>query len=124
MKAKGIKMARCVGCRLGRKNCAFLRKQCPKLTKREVTYCFECQSFPCRRLKTIDERYRTHFRMSLVDNLHFIKKHGIEEFLKEQANLWKCKSCGEMICCHNGLCYNCDSEKLKKKKQKYRWTEK
>jgi hypothetical protein len=48
----------------------------------------------------------------------------MEEFLKEQEKLWKCKSCGEMICCHNGLCYKCDLEKLRKKKQKYRWTEK
>jgi hypothetical protein len=29
-----------------------------------------------------------------------------------------------MICCHNGLCYNCDLEKLRKKKHKYRWNEK
>ena len=124
LRAKGIRMARCVGCRQGRKNCAFLKKQCPQLSKGEVTFCFECESFPCRRLKTIDERYRTHFRMSLVDNLQFIKEHGMEEFLKEQEKLWKCESCGEMICCHNGLCYNCDLEKLRKKKQKYRWTEK
>ena len=124
LRAKRIKMARCVGCRLGRKNCAFLKKQCVKLSKGEVTFCFECQSFPCNRLKTIDERYRTHYRMSLVGNLQFIKENGIEELLKEQEKLWRCKSCGEMICCHNGLCYNCDQEKLRKKRKKYRWNEK
>ena len=124
VRAKGIKMARCVGCRLGRRNCAFLKKQCPQLSKGEVTFCFECQSFPCHKLKTIDDRYRTHYRMSLIGNLQFIKEHGIEEFLREQEKSWKCKSCGEMICCHNGLCYKCDLEKLRKKKQKYRWTEK
>jgi hypothetical protein len=26
-----------------------------------------------------------------------------------------------MICCHNGLCFSCDLEKLRSKKQKYRW---
>jgi hypothetical protein len=29
-----------------------------------------------------------------------------------------------MICCHNGLCFNCNLETLRNKKQKYRWNEK
>jgi len=123
-KAKGIRMTHCIGCRPRDKNCAFLKKQCAKLSKAQVTFCYECRSFPCKRLKTIDKRYKSRYRMSLIDNLQFIKQHGIEKFLEEQEKSWKCKSCGEMISCHNGLCYNCDLEKLKNKKQKYRWNEK
>lgn len=124
LRAKGIRMIQCVGCRPRNKKCAFLKKQCSKLSKGEVTFCYECKSFPCNRLRTIDERYRTRYRMSMIDNLQFIREHGIEKFLEEQEKSWKCKTCGEMICCHNGLCYKCDLEKLKNKKQKYRWNEK
>jgi len=122
--AEGLRMIQCTGCRPRNKKCAFLKKQCPKLSGAEINFCYECKSFPCKRLRTIDERYRSRYRMSMIDNLKFIKEHGIENFLKEQEKSWKCKSCGEMICCHNGLCFNCDLEKLRNKKQKYRWDEK
>lgn len=124
VRAKGIRMIQCVGCRPRNKKCAFLKKQCSKLSKGEVTFCYECKSFPCNRLRTIDERYRSRYRMSMIGNLQFIREHGIQKFLEEQEKSWKCKSCGEMICCHNGLCFNCDLEKLRNKKQKYRWNEK
>jgi len=124
LKAKGLRMIQCTGCRPRNKKCAFLKKQCPKLSRAEINFCYECKSFPCKRLRTIDERYRSRYRMSMVDNLKFIKERGIENFLKGQEKSWKCKSCGEMICCHNGLCFNCDLEKLRNKKQKYRWDEK
>jgi hypothetical protein len=124
LKAKGIRMVQCVGCRPRNKMCAFLKKRCSKLLNGEATFCYECESFPCSRLRTIDKRYRSRYRMSMTDNLQFIREHGIEQFLKEQEKSWKCKRCGEMICCHNGLCFNCDLEKLKNKKQKYRWNEK
>jgi hypothetical protein len=123
VRAKGIRMIQCIGCRPRNKKCAFLKKQCPQLSRGQVTYCFECKSFPCNRLRTIDERYRSRYKMSMIDNLQFIRERGIERFLKEQEKLWKCKSCSEMICCHNGLCFSCDLEKLRNKKQKYRWDE-
>jgi hypothetical protein len=59
--------------------------------------------------------------MSLIDNLNFIKKHGINKFLEEQEKFWKCPNCGEMVSCHNGICFNCELEKLRNKKEKYRW---
>jgi hypothetical protein len=59
--------------------------------------------------------------MSIVENLTFIKENGIEKFLEKQEQIWKCPNCGESICCHNGICFNCELEKLKNKKEKYRW---
>src|SRR3972149_296733 len=56
VKSKGIRVPYCAGCRPRNKKCAFLKKQCSKLLNGEVTYCFECTSFPCDRLKTIDNR--------------------------------------------------------------------
>lgn len=116
-------MPYCAGCRPRGKNCAFLKKQCAKLSNGEVAFCYKCADFPCRRLKTIDERYRSRYRTSLIENLNFIKANGIDEFLKNQHAVWGCKTCGELICCHNGVCYSCGLEKLRNKKQMYRWDE-
>lgn len=123
VRLKGIRMPYCIGCRPRNKNCAFLKKHCSKLSNGEVTFCFECSNFPCDRLKTIDNRYKARYRMSMIDNLGYIKEGGIEKFLESQEKLWKCKSCGELVCCHNGICFNCSLDKLRSKKQKYRWDE-
>jgi hypothetical protein len=92
-----IRMPYCTGCRPRNKNCAFLKKHCSKLQNGEVTFCFECTSFPCERLKTIDNRYKSRYRMSMIENLSFIKDNGIEKFLKEQNETWKCKTCGHTV---------------------------
>jgi ribosomal protein L32 len=123
VKSKGIKMPYCAGCRPRNKKCAFLKKQCSKLLDGKVSFCFECNHFPCEPLKKIDSRYKTRYRMSMIENLHFIKENGVQRFLEEQEKLWKCPNCGEMICCHNGVCFNCGLEKLKRKKERYRWSE-
>lgn len=123
VKSKGVRMPYCVGCRPRNKNCAFLKKRCAILSSGEVTFCFECDNFPCENLSTIDKRYRTRYRMSMIENLNFIKENATEKFLEEQQKTWKCKTCGELLSCHNGLCFECDLEKLRNKKQKYRWNE-
>jgi hypothetical protein len=44
----------------------------------------------------------------------------MEKFLEEEAEKWQCPECGGVISCHNGLCFECDLEKLKAKHRKYR----
>jgi len=99
----------------------FFKKRCNLLLNNKIKYCFQCKDFPCERLQRLDKRYRTYYRMSMIDNLKFIKKNGISKFLREEKKKWKCKKCGELICCHNGLCFKCDLVKLKRKKKRYRW---
>lgn len=123
IKAKGIRMPYCKGCRPRDKKCAFLKKRCDLLLNDQVEYCYECRDFPCENLKHLDKRYRTLFHMSFFDNLNFIKEQGIEEFLEKQKEEWKCSDCGGVICCHNGICFSCSFETLKNKKKIYRWEE-
>jgi hypothetical protein len=59
--------------------------------------------------------------MSPIENLSFIKENGVERFLEAQAQKWRCPTCGGVVCCHNGLCFRCDLEKLRAKKKKLRW---
>jgi hypothetical protein len=124
VKNKGVKMPYCKGCRPRDKKCSFLKKRCNLLLNHQVKYCYECKKCPCDNLKHIDNRYRNFFRMSMIENLDFIKKKGITKFLKKERKKWKCQKCGGLICCHNGICFNCGINKLKKKKKLYRWEDK
>lgn len=121
IRSEGVRMISCAGCRIRNKKCAFLKKACPKLSTGELVFCYECTSFPCGRLRTIDKRYRARYRMSMIDNLNFIRENGMAKFIESQEKTWKCSNCGELRSCHNGLCFKCDFEKLRNRKQKYRW---
>ena len=120
VKRKGIRMPYCEGCRPRDKKCAFLKKRCELLLNNKVNFCYECKDFPCERLKSIDSRYQTFFRMSPIDNLEFIKKNGVMSFLESQRK-WQCPKCDDVICCHNGICFSCSLDKLREKKKIYRW---
>lgn len=119
-------LRKCPGCLIDRKDknasCVRCRiKNCPRLKGAGKRFCFECALFPCARLQHLDTRYRGKYHMSMIANLTMIDKKGMAAFLKSQEKKWTCKKCGGMICCHNGLCVNCDAEKLKKRKSNYRW---
>ena len=114
-------MSYCAGCRPRNKQCSFLKKRCERLMSGKLQYCSECEEFPCQRLQQIDDNYRTRYRMSMVDNLRYLGRHGMEALLAREAEAWKCPDCGGIICCHNGICFNCGVEKLKNKKKLYRW---
>jgi hypothetical protein len=121
LKSKNIPMPYCKGCRSRNKQCAFLKKKCPLIFNGQITYCYECRDFPCDRLRHIDQRYKTLYRMSMIDNLKYIKENGIEKFLEAEKQKWKCSQCGQPVCCHNGICYNCGLNELKTRKQVFRW---
>ena len=121
LKRQGIMRSYCAGCRPRGKNCAFLKKKCDLLGKGQVEYCYECPDFPCRTLKHLDKRYRTNYRMSMIENLEFIRENGVEKLLEKEAGKWRCPNCGGVICCHNGICFECGLELLKAKKRRYRW---
>jgi hypothetical protein len=121
LRNKGVKMAYCQGCRPRNKNCAFIKKHCTKLSMKILDFCFECEYFPCLRLKKLDEKYKSRYKMSMIENLDLIKVKGVENFYSSQKKEWKCKKCNEMISCHNGLCFKCDLEELINKKKKYQW---
>ncbi len=121
IKTKGIRMPYCAGCRPRNKQCAFLKKRCDLLQDNRVKYCHDCRDFPCNALLHIDRRYRAHFRMSMIENLEFIKKNGIRRFLLKETERWKCTNCGGTICCHNGICFDCGLKQMKVKKKLYRW---
>lgn len=119
---KGFHRKYCPGCIPRKENCTHMGDQCELLGKGQVRFCYECNAFPCKRLKSLDKRYCTKYHMSMIENLEYIKEHGMKRYLEKEEAKWCCPECGAVICCHNGLCLNCDLEKLRRNK-KYRWGE-
>lgn len=122
LKKKGFGKGYCAGCRPRGKNCAFMKKSCDLIGEGKIKYCYECGTFPCRRLKSLDERYREKYHMSEIENLIYIRERGVAAFLKKEEEKWRCPTCGGVICCHNGICYSCGLDKLRKN-PRYRWDE-
>ena len=120
---KGFKRMYCEGCIPRGKNCLHMAKSCELLKNGEVRFCFECENYPCKRLKALDKRYRTKYHLSMIENLNYIKQHGMKEFLEEEEGKWSCPDCGSVICCHNGLCLECSLDVFKQNRG-YRWGEK
>ena len=121
VRARGVKQPYCASCRIRNKQCAFLKKRCLLILTGKITYCYQCQEFPCSRLRALDRRYRANFRMSMIENLVYIQKWGVALFLQREEEKWRCRECGEVISCHNGICYNCGLERFKGKVNRFRW---
>lgn len=119
---QGFQRKYCAGCIPRGENCTHMADHCELLGKGSIRFCFDCEAFPCKRLISLDKRYRTKYHMSMIENLEYIKEHGIEKYLEKEDGKWRCPECGEVICCHNGLCLNCNLNILLQNK-KYRWNE-
>ena len=122
LKKKGFNRQYCPGCIPRGKHCLHMQAHCKLVGKGLVRFCYECASFPCKRLKNLDKRYRTKYHLSMIENLKQIREQGLDNFLAEQKSKWRCPGCGELICCHNGLCLNCQLDVLRHNKR-YRWGE-
>jgi len=93
-----LKLVSCTHCVI--KNCGYLAAS-------KSGFCFECPSYPCRRLKALDKRYRTKYGMSMMENLQTIETKGLEPFAADENERWSCKICGGTICVHKGYCVRC-----------------
>jgi len=102
----------CVGCIPRGKNCTYVKGLCNLLAQGLVRFCFECEQFPCNRLKTLDKRYHDKYHMSMIENLKFIQEHGIESLLEKEEGKWRCPDCGDTLSCHTGLCLRCGFDLL------------
>ena len=102
----------CSGCNVeeaGKKYCLNCRiKHCDKLIDK---FCFDCAKFPCLRMRQLDKRYRTKYGMSMIENLKSIRDIGLDEFVANERERWKCPGCGKVICVHKKNCIYCGRER-------------
>ena len=73
----------CPGCNVSGWRRPVSRERCfmRVCDKRTGRFCCDCAEFPCKKLKHLDKRYRTKYGMSEIENLQFIRDHGIRAFM-------------------------------------------
>lgn len=72
-------------------------------TERKKKYCLDCNKFPCEKLRHLDKRYREKYGMSEIENLEYIRDHGIDKFIKNERQRWQ--SSKGIHCVHNKKYY-------------------
>ena len=82
----------CKGCRDEKGNCKFgLNNQCPTwdcIQEKGLTYCFECDDFPCDKLMPTKDGVQYPHNMKMY-NLCRMKSKGIEKWIEESSEIRK-----------------------------------
>lgn len=103
---------KCPGCRVfSADKSVTVRKciiiNCPDLENTSSKFCYECEKFPCKRIKQLDKRYRTKYRTSFIENLLMIKERGMADFLEFESDRRTCPNCGSVLSVHRSNCIKC-----------------
>ena len=106
---------KCSGCRILSDDTAISVKTCTVtkciyLAKTKSKFCYECEKYPCKRIKQLDKRYRTKYGTSFIENLLMIKENGIDYFLDFESKRRTCTNCGSTLCVHRDFCLTCKIE--------------
>ena len=100
-------VSHCNGCRTRNKNCAFVKRGCPRKVGKALYSYMECPGMPCEKLAKLDENYKICYGVSFVEHFKVIQEKGMVDFLKSQADKYRCPSCGDVVSIHDGKCYAC-----------------
>jgi len=103
---------KCPGCRVYSADKAISIQRCiiPKcvhLDKTDSKFCYDCEKYPCKRIKQLDNRYITKYKTSFIENLTMIKEKGIEKFLVFESKRRTCPKCGSILSVHRDYCLIC-----------------
>ncbi len=105
----------CHGCRVYSNDKAVsvrrcIITKCEYLARTTSKFCYDCEKYPCRRMKQLDKRYRTKYRTSFIENLSMIKEKGISNFLVFESKRRTCQKCGSIISVHRDSCTSCSRD--------------
>lgn len=102
----------CCGCKSDKvffncRDCSI--KACAR--DKNVEHCIDCKDYPC---SMFDEIKKVSTRLPHVKdetkNLERIKAIGVEKWLEEQEQLWKCPECDTTYSWYARKCPNCGQE--------------
>lgn len=98
---------RCHGCRSDDVSdwCADCNiKACA--TEKNLSFCFECDEFPCESLHQMEEDQAPH-HTGIIRNQRCMKESGPESWLASQEKRWSCPQCGLAFTWYESKCSNC-----------------
>ncbi len=86
---------------------ACIIRRCEHLARGPQTFCGDCAKYPCARLRQLDKRYRSKYRMSMIENLAELRAVGAEAFVELERARWACPHCGALVSVHRTVCLAC-----------------
>lgn len=103
----------CPGCRIYSSGKAVsvqkcIIPRCTNLVRITSGFCYDCEKYPCLRLKQLDKRYRSKYKTSFIENLTIIKEKGIDNFLEFETKRRTCHNCGSVLSVHRDQCLICN----------------
>lgn len=98
-------MPECRQCRHGFRACARARG---------VTWCFQCDDFPCQRLRgflPIHIRDGVSHHARLLNELRDMGQRGVNAWLEDKATQAACPNCGRSLYWFERVCPDCGAKK-------------
>lgn len=80
------------------------------IREKELTYCYECPSYPCKQIKSLEKSYNTRYHTSLMENSKAVREQGLIAFMEQQKEACKCPNCGGIISIHDAECSECQHQ--------------
>lgn len=80
----------------------------------ELTYCYECSSYPCVLIKRLEKSYNTRYNTSLMANSQIVKEAGLTAFMAQQKAAFTCPACNGVISIHDSECSECQWKPINK----------
>lgn len=105
-----VEQLTCRGCRTDVRAC-FCEDCEMRLcaSARGVPYCADCDDYPCEHVKAFQADKHSHHSV-VLKNLAAIAERGGDAWLAEQAERWKCPSCGARFSWYEVRCDECGAE--------------
>ncbi|MGD8229421.1 MAG: DUF3795 domain-containing protein [Desulfobacteraceae bacterium] len=91
----------CKACKHGFRECA---------AEKGVTWCFQCEDFPCQRLRDFRDVHIVNgisHHEHVIEDLEFMRAKGVEAWVAEQEANSRCPRCGTPIYWHARQCPKC-----------------
>lgn len=89
------------GCKI--RSCCF--------DERNLDFCIDCEDFPCNLTEKLKNSYfnqdKFQYRHEIYDNLEKIKEIGVQSWVQEQQDRFKCPQCGGLILWYKYQCNEC-----------------
>ena len=74
-----------------------------------ITHCAQCEDFPCRLITDFNNDDFAH-HSEVLDNIRRQREIGIDAWIEEQRERWRCPACGAESDWYTAHCANCGTE--------------
>ena len=92
---------KCVDCRYGFRKCT---------KEHDVTRCYECSEFPCKRLEDFIPVHVVNgivHHENIIKDLFLMKEIGVQNWVDKQVSEHTCPDCGRIICWQDVHTHQC-----------------